>query len=78
MATLNFASEAMQPLMRWAQVGVFGSSDLAVLIEPSNEPTAHVRVRTNLAGDAQHWKAVLDRFFSCFEPHPSLIRSRSL
>ena len=77
MATLSFASEAKQPLTRRAQVGVVGSSDLAVLIEPSNEPTAHVWVRTNFAGYAQRWKAVLDRFFSRFEPNPSLVCSRS-
>lgn len=77
MATLKVASEAKQPLTCRAQVGVVGSGDLAVLIEPSNEPMAHVRGRTNLAGYAQCWKGVLDRFFSRFEPNPSLVRSRS-
>jgi malonate decarboxylase acyl carrier protein len=38
-----------------------------LLIEPSNKPTAHVRVRTSVDGYAQLWKAVLERFFSRFE-----------
>ena len=67
METLNFEYEAKGPLTRRAHVGVVGSGDLEVLIEPSNTPTAQVRVRTSVDGYAQVWKAVLDRFFSRFE-----------
>ncbi len=67
METLNFEYEAKQPLTRRAHVGVVGSGDLEVLIEPSDEPAANVRVRTSVDGFAQVWKAVLDRFFSHFE-----------
>ena len=66
METLNFAYEAKQPLARRAHVGVVGSGDLEVLIEPSRGPAAHVRVRTSVGGYAQMWKQVLDRFFSRF------------
>ena len=66
METLNFEYEAKVPLTRRAHVGVVGSGDLEVLIEPSNKPTAQVRVRTSVDGHAQVWKAVLDRFFSRF------------
>ena len=67
METLNFEYEAKGPLTRRAHVGVVGSGDLEVLIEPSNKPTAVVRVRTSVNGYAQVWKAVLDRFFARFE-----------
>ena len=67
METLIFEFEATGPLSRRAHVGVVGSGDLEVLIEPSNKPTAQVRVRTSVDGYAQVWKAVLDRFFSHFE-----------
>jgi malonate decarboxylase delta subunit len=66
METLNFAYEAKQPLARRAHVGVVGSGDLEVLIEPSRGPAADVRVRTSVVGYAQVWKQVLDRFFSRF------------
>ena len=64
METLNFEYEATRPLTRRAHVGVVGSGDLEVLIEPSDTPTAQVRVRTSVGGYAQVWKAVLDRFFA--------------
>jgi malonate decarboxylase delta subunit len=54
-------------LKRRAHVGVVGSGDLEVLMEPSPKPTVHVRVRTSVNGYAQVWKQVLDRFFSRFE-----------
>ena len=67
METLNFEYEAKERLTRRAHVGVVGSGDLEVLIEPSSQSTSHVRVRTSVDGYAQIWKAVLDRFFSRFE-----------
>ncbi len=67
METLHFEYKAKQPLMRRAHVGVVGSGDLEVLIEPSDKLTAHVRVRTSVDGYAPVWKSVLDRFFAHFE-----------
>ena len=67
METLHYEYEARGPLNRRAHVGVVGSGDLEVLIEPSDKPTAAVRVRTSVDGYAQVWKAVLDRFFARFE-----------
>ena len=66
METLTFEYEAKQPLARRAHVGVVGSGDLEVLMEPSSGPIAHFRVRTSVDGYAQVWKAVIDRFFSRF------------
>jgi len=67
METLNFEYKAKAPLARRAHVGVVGSGDLEVLIEPSDKPTAQVRVRTSVDGYSRVWKSVLDRFFSHFE-----------
>ncbi len=67
METLNFEYRATQPLTRRAHVGVVGSGDLEVLIEPSDGPSATVRVRTSVDGYGHVWKAVLDRFFSRFD-----------
>jgi malonate decarboxylase delta subunit len=67
METLNFEYNAKGPLTRRAHVGVVASGDLEVLIEPSNQPTTLVRVRTSVNGYAEVWKAVLDRFFARFE-----------
>ncbi len=67
METLNYEYEAKRPLTRRAHVGVVGSGDLEVLIEPSSSLTTQVRVRTSVDGYARVWKSVLDRFFSRFE-----------
>jgi malonate decarboxylase delta subunit len=67
METLNYEYEAKRPLTRRAHVGVVGSGDLEVLIEPSNSPPTQVRVRTSVDGYGRVWKAVLDQFFSRFE-----------
>jgi malonate decarboxylase delta subunit len=65
--TLNFEYQAKGRLTRRVHVGVVGSGDLEVLLEPSDQPTAQVRVRTSVDGYAPVWKAVLDRFFAGFE-----------
>ena len=67
METLNFEYEAKGRLTRRGHVGVVGSGDLEVLIEPSDKPTTQVRVRTSVDGYAHVWKVVLDRFFAGFE-----------
>jgi malonate decarboxylase delta subunit len=66
METLNFEYEARGTLTRRAHVGVVGSGDLEVLIEPADQPATRVRVRTSVDGYTQVWKAVLDRFFARF------------
>jgi malonate decarboxylase delta subunit len=64
METLNFDYPASQPVSRRAHVGVVGSGDLEVLLEPSEEGRAHVAVRTSADGFGEVWQAVLDRFFA--------------
>jgi malonate decarboxylase delta subunit len=48
-------------------VGVVGSGDLEVLLQPSSDQHAHVSVTTSVDGFAAVWKNVLDRFFGRFE-----------
>ncbi|MGI2035482.1 malonate decarboxylase subunit delta [Rhizobium panacihumi] len=53
-------------------VGVVGSGDLEVLIEPSKDGVAHVVVTTSVNGYAQIWKNVIDRFFTEFDGAASI------
>ncbi|HBF31883.1 malonate decarboxylase subunit delta [Rhizobium sp.] len=48
-------------------VGVVGSGDLEVLMEPSTDGSAHVVVTTSVNGYGAIWKSVIDRFFTQFE-----------
>jgi malonate decarboxylase delta subunit len=64
MERLVFEYPAETVVTRRAHVGVVGSGDLEVLLEPSVDDRARVRVRTSIAGYGQAWKHVFDRFFS--------------
>ena len=55
---------ALHPVPRRVHIGVVGSGDLEVLLEPSPDRLAHVRVNTSVAGFGAVWKNVLDRFFA--------------
>jgi malonate decarboxylase delta subunit len=50
-----------------AHVGVVGSGDLEVLLEPAEGKVAHVLIRTSVDGFRDTWKAVLDRFFAKYD-----------
>jgi malonate decarboxylase delta subunit len=50
-----------------AHVGVVGSGDMEVLIEPATTKGAHVLISTSVDGFGETWKAVFDRFFSKFD-----------
>jgi malonate decarboxylase delta subunit len=55
---------ASAPVGRRAHVGVVGSGDLEVLLEPSTDGQAHVRIRTSVDGFEQVWRNVVDRFMA--------------
>jgi malonate decarboxylase delta subunit len=63
METLNFDYPASQPVSGRAHVGVVGSGDLEVLLEPSPDDRVRVTVRTSADGFGKVWEAVLERFF---------------
>ncbi|CAM3545618.1 malonate decarboxylase subunit delta [Cytobacillus oceanisediminis] len=64
MEKLSFRFPATQTLESNAHVGVVGSGDLEILMEPSEQGYADVTVRTGTTGFNQIWKTVLERFFS--------------
>ncbi len=66
MEIYEFRYPASIAVGRRAHVGVVGSGDLEILLEPAADGQARVRVRTSVDGYGPIWKTVLDRFFSRF------------
>jgi malonate decarboxylase acyl carrier protein len=58
--------EAKRLITKRAHVGVVGSGDMEVLLEPNLEEGACVFITTSVNGFGDTWKAVFDRFFSKF------------
>jgi malonate decarboxylase delta subunit len=67
MEQFEFSYAAKRIVPKRSHVGVVGSGDLEVLLEPANGTVASVRVRTSAHGFQTTWKAVLDRFFSQYD-----------
>ncbi|HZP06290.1 MAG TPA: malonate decarboxylase subunit delta [Terracidiphilus sp.] len=67
MEKLSFEYPASDEKPKRAHVGVVGSGDLEILLEPSQDAKAHVTVQTSVSGFAETWKAVLDRFFANYQ-----------
>src|ERR1700739_4039817 len=67
MERLTFTYPAREAVARRVHVGVGGSGDLEVLLEPSADADAHVAVTTSVDGFGTVWKHVLDRFFTRFQ-----------
>jgi malonate decarboxylase delta subunit len=55
---------ANRPVSNKAHVGVVGSGDMEVLMQPAEKGIAHVSIVTSVNGFGKSWKAVLDRFFA--------------
>ncbi len=58
---------AKRNVTKRAHVGVVGSGEMEILMEPSKTGAAHVTVQTSVNGFSNSWKAVLDRFFTKFD-----------
>jgi len=67
MEVLKFDYPAQRALSGRSHVGVVGSGDLEILLEPSGDRHAHVTVSTSVEGFGNVWKHVLDRFFGRFD-----------
>jgi malonate decarboxylase delta subunit len=67
MERLQLDYPASHTVPRRVHIGVVGSGDLEVLLEPSPDAQAHVLVNTSVAGFGAAWKNVLDRFFTRFQ-----------
>ncbi|KZL90254.1 malonate decarboxylase subunit delta [Clostridium magnum] len=63
MEKLTFEYSATKSVPQRAYVGVVGSGDLEILLEPIEEKKAYVVVRTRFDGFGQVWKGLLDKFF---------------
>jgi len=67
MEQIEFNYPAKRKVLKRAHVGVVGSGDLEVLLEPAEGEVAHVFIRTSVDGFRNTWKAVLDRFFTKYD-----------
>lgn len=68
MERLNFEyPSAKRQVVKKAHVGVVGSGDMEVLMEPSKSDAAKVSIITSVNGFSRSWRAVLDRFFAKYD-----------
>jgi len=67
METLSYEYPASSTIARRVHIGVVGSGDLEVLMEPATGATSTVRINTSVNGFDIVWKSVIDRFFSRFD-----------
>ena len=72
METIQLDYPARHQVPRRVHIGVVGSGDLEVLLEPSPDQRAHVLVTTSVDGFGVVWKSVLDRFFERFDGAASI------
>lgn len=72
MEKLSFDYPASGEKPKCAHVGLVGSGDLEILLEPSDDANAHVTIQTSVSGFGETWKAVLDRFFAGYDGAASL------
>jgi malonate decarboxylase delta subunit len=63
MEKFEFSFPAGQPAARCVMVGVVGSGDLEVLLEPGPAGHTRIRVTTSVDGFGRIWQAQLDRLF---------------
>lgn len=64
MQTLSLDYPAGAPAARRAVVGVVGSGDLEVLLEPGSDGRSTVAIKTSVDGVNDIWRAVIDRIFA--------------
>ena len=60
-------SSAKRHVAKRAHVGVVGSGDMEVLMQPAETGSANVSILTSVNGFGSGWKAVMDRFFSRYD-----------
>ena len=67
MEQFEFNYPGKRQVPKRAHVGVVGSGDLEVLLEPIDGAISSVRIRTSVDGFKPTWKAMLDRFFEQYD-----------
>lgn len=63
MEVLKYTLPANQKVSHSAHVGVVGSGDLEVIMEPNEENMVKITVRTGINGFKKTWDALIHRFF---------------
>jgi malonate decarboxylase delta subunit len=58
---------ARRRVTKKAHVGIVGSGDMEILMQPSETGAAQVSVQTSVKGFNNSWKAVMDRFFTSYD-----------
>lgn len=64
MEKLIYTFPALRPIKKRAHIGVVGSGDLEILLEPIEGTETKVEVRTGITGYAETWQKVIERFIA--------------
>ncbi|MEK4670611.1 malonate decarboxylase subunit delta [Niallia sp. FSL R7-0271] len=64
MEKLQFHFETSKPIQTAAHIGVVGSGDLEIILEPAEGTKTEVSVLTGSDGFGEVWGNVLERFFN--------------
>lgn len=64
MESITYTFSATKKIDQPAHVGVVGSGDLEVMMEPCGGSQAEVIIRTGITGFKDTWEAVIQRFFT--------------
>jgi len=65
--TIELEFKASREIFKRAHVGVVGSGDLEVLLEPAAGTISHITIRTSVDGFRNIWEAIFERFFSRYD-----------
>lgn len=72
MEKLQFQYQTTKPIRKPAHIGVVGSGDLEIIVEPVEGQTTHVSILTGSEGFGQVWENVLIRFLTVIRLLPIL------
>ncbi|EGQ26317.1 malonate decarboxylase delta subunit [Sporosarcina newyorkensis 2681] len=64
MEKLTYTFAANRPIQCKTHVGVVGSGDLEILLEPTEAQETVVEIRTGITGYSDTWKRVIERFMA--------------
>lgn len=72
MEKLQFQYQTTKPICKPAHIGVVGSGDLEIIVEPVKGQTTNVSILTGSEGFEQVWENVLTRFLTVIRLLPIL------
>jgi len=64
---MTYRFPATKRIKEKAHVGVVGSGDLEVLVEPNDQLETEITIRTGINGFQTIWDAVIEQFFSEYD-----------